>query len=134
MSIRLRYGVTVSVSSSPADSKDLGNVCLNVSSDEPNEGGVWKTRVLAGATVTLPLDSIAAAVFLMLRIVPSDPTLTLTSVGVALNGGTPLDVAPVSGAAESTFLMSAKSLTSLQIINTDPAAVDVDIVIATAGD
>jgi hypothetical protein len=55
-------------------------------------------------------------------------------VGVALNGGTALDVAPVGAAAESTFLMSAKSLTSLQIANTDPAAVDIDIVIATAGD
>lgn len=134
MSIRLRYHVTTSISSSPSDSKDLGNICIDVTSDGPNEGGIWKTRVLAGATVILPLDSIAAAVFLMLRIIPADPTLTLTSVGVALNGGTPLDVAPVSGAAESTFLMSAKSLTSLQIINTDPAAVAVDIVIATAGD
>ena len=134
MSVRLRYHVTTSISSSPADSKDLGNLCLDVTADTPNEGGIWKTRVLAGATVVLPLDSIAAAVFLMLRIIPSDPTTTLTSVDVSLNGGSALAVAPVGTAAESTFLMSAKSLTSLQIANTDPAAVDVDIVIATAGD
>lgn len=134
MAIRLRYRVETSVSSSPADLKDLGNVCLDVMSDLPSEGGIWKTRVLKGVTVTLPLDSISSAVFLMLRIVASDPTETLTPVSVTLNGDATLSVAPVPGAKESNFLMSAESLTSLQIANTATGAVDVDITIGTAGD
>jgi hypothetical protein len=48
VSIRLRYHVETSVSSSPADTKDLCNVCLSVTSDLLSEGGIWKTRVAAG--------------------------------------------------------------------------------------
>lgn len=134
MAIRLRYRVETSVSSSPADLKDLGNVCMDVMTDAPSEGGVWKTRILHGATVTLPLDSISSAVFLMLRVVASDPTETLTPVNVTLNGTATLSLAPVSGAKEANFLMSAESLTSLQISNTATGAVDVDVTIGTAGD
>lgn len=134
MAIRLRYHVETSVSSSPADTKDLGNVCLNVTSDLPSEGGIWKTRVAAGADVVLPLDSITEAVFLMLRVIPADPTQTLTPVSITLNGTATLSLAPVGQSQESTFLMSAEALTSLQITNTDPAAVPIDVVIGTAGD
>lgn len=134
MSIRLRYHVETSVSSSPADTKDLGNVCLNVTTDIPSEGGIWKTRVAAGADVLLPLDSIAEAVFLMLRILPADPTQVLTPVDITLNGSATLTLAPAGDAKESTFLMSSLSLTSLQIANTDPAAIAIDVIVATAGD
>ncbi len=134
MSIRLRYHIETSVSSSPADTKDLGNVCLNVTTDMPSEGGIWKTRVAAGADVVLPLDSIAEAVFLMLRILPADPTQVLTPVDITLNGTATLTLAPAGDAKESTFLMSALSLTSLQIANTDPAAIAIDVIVATAGD
>lgn len=134
MSVRLRYHIEASVSSSTADTKDLGNVCLDVLSDSPNEGGIWKTRVAALATVTLPLDSISEAVFLMLRIVSADPTLTLTPVEVTLNGTATLTLAPVGTSKESNFLVSSAGLTSLQIANTDPSAVAIDVVIGTAGD
>jgi hypothetical protein len=134
MTVRLRYHLAVTISSSPSDSKDLGNVCIDVTSDSPNEGGVWKTRVAAGATVVLPLDSISAAVFLMLRVIPADPTQVLTPVGIVLNGGTPLSLAPVGNSPESTFMMTAAALNSLEIQNTDTAAIDIDIVIGTVGD
>lgn len=134
MAIRLRYHIETSVSSSTADTKDLGNVCLDVLSDSPSEGGIWKTRVLKTVTATLPLDSITSAVFLMLRIVAADPTETLAPVTITLNGTATLVLAPVGSAKEANFLMSAGGLTSLTIANTDVDAVDVDITIGTAGD
>lgn len=134
MSVRLRYHIEASVSSSTADTKDLGNVCLDVLSDAPNEGGIWKTRVAAGDTVTLPLDSISEAVFLLLRIVSADPTLTLTPVDVTLNGTATLSLAPVGTSKESNLLVSSAGLTSLQIANTAVGSVAIDIVIGTAGD
>jgi len=134
MTVRLRYHVTTSISSSPADTKDLGNVCLDVTSDSPSEGGVWKTRVAAGADVVLPLDSISEAVFLMLRVIPADPTQTMAPIDITLNGSATLTLAPVGSTREATFLMSAEALTSLEIANNKPDAVPVDIVIATAGD
>lgn len=134
MAIRLRYHIEASVSSSPADCKDLGNACFNVVSDAPSEGGIWKTRVLKNTTVTLPLDSITEAVFLMLRIVASDPTETLTPVRITLNGDATLSVAPVPGTKEANFLMSAEALTELIVSNTANNAVDVDIIIGTSGD
>ena len=134
MAVRLRYHIEASVSSSPADTKDLGNACFNVVSDAPSEGGIWKTRVIRNTTVTLPLDSITEATFLMLRIVASDPTETLTPVNITLNGTATLSVAPVGGTKESHFLMSAEALTSLTVSNTATGAVDVDIIIGTYGD
>lgn len=134
MAVRLRYHIEASVSSSTADCKDLGNVCVDALSDAPNEGGIWKTRVAANATVTLPLDSITAATFLMLRIVSADPTLTLTPVSITLNGTATLTLAPVGTTKESNFLITSDGLTSLQVANTATGAVAIDIIIGTAGD
>ncbi len=134
MSIRLNYRIGVAVSSSSADLKDLGNVTFDVTSDTPSEGGVWKTRVAAAATVTLPLDSITAATFLMLRIVASDPTETLTPVAITLNGTATLELAPVGSSKESNFLISSSGLSSLSVANTDDDAVSIDVTIGTAGD
>ena len=134
MSVWLRYHIEASVSSTSADMKDLGNACFNVVSSTPSEGGIWKTRVLKNTTVTLPLDSITEATFLMLRIVASDPTETLTPVNITLNGTATLSLAPVGDAKESNFLMSAEALTSLEVANTHVDAVDIDIIIGTSGD
>lgn len=134
MAIRLRYHIETSISSSPADTKDLGNVCVDVTSDSPSEGGIWKTRVVAGADVVLPLDSITSAIFLMLRVIPADPTLEMTPVDITLNGTATLALAPVGPAKEANFLMSAEGLTSLQVANNRANAIDVDIIIGTAGD
>jgi hypothetical protein len=134
MTVRLRYHIEASVSSSTAECKDLGNVCLDVRTDSPNEGGIWKTRVAAGATVNIPLDSITEAVFLFLRIFAADPTQTLTPVDITLNGTATLRLAPVGNARESNFLITSDGLTSLEVANTDAAAVPVDIIIGTAGD
>ena len=134
MAVRLNYHIEASVSSSTADCKDLGNVCVSCVSDSCNEGGIWKTRVSAGASPTLPLDSISAAKFLMLRIVAADPTQTLTPVAVTLNGTATLSLAPVGTLREANFLMTSDGLTSLQVANTATGAVDIDVIIGTAGD
>ena len=134
MSVRLRYRIETSVSSSPADLKDLGNVCLEVTADSPSEGGIWKTRVAKNTAPTIPLDSITSAVYLMLRFVPSDPTETLAPIEVTLNESATLTVLPVGAAKEAHFLISSAGLTSLEISNMDTLAVDADVTIATCGD
>lgn len=134
MAVRLSYHIEASVSSSPSDAKDLGNACFNVTSDAQSEGGIWKTKVLKNVTVTLPLDSIVEATFLMLRVTASDPTETLTPVNITLNGTATLGLAPVGNTKEANFLMSAEALTSLTVSNTALNAVDIDVIIGTAGD
>jgi hypothetical protein len=134
MSVRLRYRIETSVSSSPADLKDLGNVCLEVTSDAPSEGGIWKTRVLKNTNPVLPLDSISEATFLFLRIIPADPTETLAPINVTLNGTATLTLLPVGTSNTAHFLISSAGLTSLQIANNDNLAVDADVTIGTCGD
>ncbi len=134
MSIRIRFKLAVAVSSSNKEENDLGNFKAEVVSDEPNEGGCWKTTVAAGATVTLDLDNITVASFLMLRATPKDPTETLTPVTLTLNGGATFVMDPVGTMQESYFLLTSSSITSVTLANADAAAVDIDVVIGTAGD
>jgi hypothetical protein len=136
MSIRLRYKLSVAVSSSQAEENDLGNTKYEVVSDSANEGGVWKTTVAAAATVTLNLDNIASAKFLMLRFTPKDPTLVMTALVLTLNGTIVLPPINPVGAAqdEAIFMISTSGITAVQIANTDVAAVAVDVIVGVAGD
>lgn len=135
MSVRLRYKISVAVSSTPAEENDLGNVKYEVVADSTNEGGVWKTTVANAVTATLPLDSITSAKFLLLRITSKDPTLEMAPVTITLNGTITLPpIGPVGDMKEAIFMISTTGITSLSVANTDPSAVTVDIVVGTAGD
>lgn len=135
MSVRLRYKVSVAVSSTNAESNDLGNTAFEVVTDAPNDGGVWKTKLAAGQTRTLNLDDITSATFLMLRMTPTDPTLQMTPVNLSLNGAVqPLTLKPIGDMDETLFLATTQSITQVTVANTDPAAVDIDIIIGTSGD
>lgn len=134
MSVRLRYKVTAAVSSSSAEENDLGNSKFEIVDDTPSEGGSWKTTVAPATTDVIDLDNIASAKFLSLRFAPKDPTLTLTAVGVILNGGPALQVQPLGAAKEAHFLISSAGITSLSLANTAVGAVAVDVTICVAGD
>lgn len=135
MSVRLRYKMYVAVSSSQAEENDLGNSKFEVVTDSANEGGVWKTTVAALTTMTLNLDDIATAKMLMLRFAPTDPTQVMTAVTLTLNGTAVLPpVYPVPGSQEAVFLLSTSGITSVQVANTDPASVKLDIIVGVVGD
>lgn len=132
--IRLRYKVSVAVSSSSAEENDLGNAKIEVVSDVPNEGGVWKTTLAAATTMALSLDGIANASFLMLRFTPKDPTQTMTPVALTLNGATPaLTIEPCGDMDEAIFMISA-AITTVSIANLQVGAVPLDVVVGVAGD
>ena len=134
MSVRLRYKVSVAVSSTSAEENDLGNSKFEIVDDTPSEGGSWKTTVAALATDVIDLDNIASAKFLTLRMAPKDPTQTMLAIGVSLNGGPALMVVPVGAAKEAHFLISSAGITSLSLANTQVGAVPVDVTIGVAGD
>lgn len=136
MSVRLRYKLSVAVSSTNAEDNDLGNTKFEVVADDNNEGGVWKTTVAAAATVTLNLDNITSAKFLFMRFTPKDPTLKMTALVLTLNGTIVLPpIYPVGSTQdEAIFMISTSGISSVQIANTDASAVAVDIIIGTSGD
>jgi hypothetical protein len=135
MAVRLRYKMYAAVSSSSAEENDLGKVQSEVCVDDLNEGGAWKTTVVAAAVaVSLPLDSIASAKFLAVKVSPKDPTQTMTQVDLILNGATTLQLFPAGAAKEAHFIVSSAGITSLAVTNNQAGAVAVDVVIAVAGD
>ncbi len=134
MTVRLRYKMEVSVSSTSAEDKDLGNVKVDVCADDTSEGGCWKTTVAAAATETLDLDNIASATFLALRIAPKDPTQTMTAVTVTINGGAAFALLPVGAAKEAHLMLSSTGITSVTVANTQPSAVALDVTVSVAGD
>jgi hypothetical protein len=134
MSIRLRYKVSVAVSSSQAEENDLGDVNYEVVTDSPNEGGAWKTTLAAATTMTLNLDDITTAKFLMLRMTPKDPTQVMTAVGLTINGVALPALYPIGDMNESIFMMTTSGITAVVLANTDPSAVPVDVIVGVAGD
>jgi hypothetical protein len=134
MAIRLRYKVSVAVSSSSAEENDLGNAKIEVVSDAPNEGGVWKTTLAAATTMVLSLDGITNASFLMLRFTPKDPTQVMTPVALTLNGATPaLTIEPCGDMDEAIFAISA-AITSVSIANLQAGAIALDVTVGVTGD
>lgn len=136
MSVRLRYKLSVAVSSSLAEENDLGNTKFEVVSDDSDEGGVWKTTVAAATTVVLNLDNITSAKFLMMRFTPKDPTQVMTPVVLTLNGTIVLPPITSVGSTqdEAIFMISTSGITAVQVANTDVASVPLDIIIGTSGD
>jgi hypothetical protein len=134
MSVRLRYKLSLAVSSSQAEENDLGNTKFEVVSDSCNEGGVWKTTLAAATTMTLNLDDITTAKLLMLRMTPKDPTQKLTAVGLTINAAVLPALYPVGDMNETIFMMSTSGITAVVLSNMDPAAVPVDVIVGVSGD
>lgn len=135
MSVRLRYSIIASVSSTSAEEKDLGNVSYEVVNDDSGEGGVRKTLLAAGVTdVSVMLTEISAARFVLIKTNAHDPTETLGAITVKKNvvGGEPITIEPLPGAKSAHFLMATTGITDLFASNA--GTVDVDIIVMAVGD
>lgn len=135
MSVRIRYRIEVSISSTSAEEKDLGNVVYEVVNDDSDEGGTRKTTLAAAATdVSVMLTEIAAAKFILIRTNAKDPTETLGAITVKQNSdaGEAIVIEPLPGASEAHLLLSTTGITD--IFATNSGTVDVDITVMAVGD
>lgn len=135
MAVRVRYKLEVAISSTTAEEKDLGNVKWEVVTDGIGEGGGWKTTLAAAAAdIQIPLDSIAAAKFLVVRTNAKDPLNTPGTINIRRNTvmGEEIAIVPLPSSAEGHFLLSTTGLTALYASN--PGTVDMELTILVGGD
>lgn len=135
--VRLRYKIQISVSSTTAENKDLGNAAYECVIDSEAEGGSWKTQVNAGVeNLQLFLPNVASASFLMLRITSVDPNDIPNSLFIKRNAidGEPLEIAPFSGPKEGHFLMTTRELSALYVTNSGSTDMAVTIFCVGAGE
>lgn len=134
MSVRVRYAVAASVSSTSAEEKDLGNVKFEVVTDAETKGGSWKTVLLASAAdVQLHLDTITTVQLLVIRTNAVDPNESPVGITIKRNstGGETILIKPVGDAKEGIMILSTDGLTSLYASN--PGSVDMNLTITAVG-
>jgi hypothetical protein len=86
MPVRVRYNITYSISSTPAEERDLANPQYEVVTDSQQDGGITKTLVAAGQqNVPLNILNLADAGFLVIRINSRDPTLPPNAIVIGIN-------------------------------------------------
>jgi len=135
MSVRIRYRIEASVSSTSAEEKDLGNIACEVVDDDSGEGGVRKTLLAAGATdVSVMLNEISDARFVLIRTNAKDPTETLGAIDIKKNaiGGEVTTIDPLPGATEAHLVMVSSGITDL--FATNSGTVDTYITVMAVGD
>ena len=136
MAVRVRYKIEVSVSSTSAEEKDLGNGKFEVVVDSQNEGGSWKTTLAAGATdVQIQLPNVASAKFILVRVNPKNPNDVAANVTLRKNNilWEAMVLAPLSTSKEAYWLTTTDSLTSLYATNGSGSVV-MEISVFVAGD
>ena len=135
MSVRVRYKLETAVSSTTAEEKDLGNRRYEVVSDGLNEGGSWKTRLLAGATdVNLSLRDVSSARLLVVSTNTVDPNELPGTIQIKRNstGGEVIEIVPLPSSKQGHFMITTQGLTAIYASN--PGTVNMEIVLAVAGD
>lgn len=135
MSVRLRYKIEASVSSTSAEERDLGNVSYEVVDDDSGEGGVRKTLLAAGVTdVSVMLTEISDARFVLIRTNAKVATDTLGPIDIKKNGagGEVTTIDPLPGATEAHMLLVTSGITDL--LATNSGTVDTEITVMAVGD
>jgi len=135
MSVRVRYKIEASVSSTSAEEKDLGNVAYEVVNDDAGEGGVRKTLLAAGVTdVSVMLTEISTARFILIRTNPKTSTDVLGAITIKKNviGGEATTIEPLPGATEAHLLLATSGVTDL--FATNAGTVDTEITVMAVGD
>jgi hypothetical protein len=133
--VRVRYKLSASVSSTPAEERDLGNIACEVVSDDVEDGGAWKTKLAAGAAAAqIPLDSIVSATVLILRTNAKDPNESPNGITLQINdpSGQIFTIQPVGYAREGHFLLTTSGITAIYLGN--PGSVDMEVTILACGD
>ena len=136
MSVRVRYGVQVSVSSnSDTEEADLGNLAYEVVDDQQGEGGARKFTLVAGASdVVIALGNVADAkmIFIMTNAKdPLDDPVTI-ELNFPLTTNDDIKVKPLGNAKQGHFMLSTDSLTALFASN--PGAIDMELTLVVVGD
>lgn len=132
---RVRYRIEASVSSTSAEEKDLGNLAFEVVNDESDEGGTRKTLLAAGATdVSVKLNEVSSAVFLLIKTNTQDPTQALGTIEIKKNavGGEVTEIVPLPDATEGHMLLSTSGITDLFASN--PGTIPTYITVMGVGD
>ena len=136
MSVRVRYKITATVSSTSAEEADLAKQAWEVVTDVENEGGSWKSVLQAGDTdVAIRLGNLAVARILIIRTNAKDPTQTPVAVTFKKNSNTgeAISVLPLGDAKEGHLLLTTDSITALYA-SVDGGGVPMEVTVISAGD
>lgn len=134
MTVRLRYSLAASVSSTSAEAKDLGNVKFEVVSDSDTKGGTWKTVVAQSTTdAQLAMDNITSVQFILIRTQTSDPNDDPVQLTFKKNSamGEAIIVKPVDGSTEGLLALTTTGLTALYVTNA--GSVDMVVTLTVVG-
>jgi len=135
MSVRVRYGLTAAISSTTAESKDLGDGSFEVVDDSLGEGGARKITLPGSAVdVAISMCDVADAKFLAIRVEPKDPNDDAHRVNFRLNSptGDEIPIIPLGSDKEAYLMMTTTGLVSLYATNT--GATDMSLTLFVAGD
>lgn len=135
MAVKLNIGVTLSVSSSCTDEKDLGNVKVSQSTQSTNEGGSRKFKLAAGVTdQAIDLGNITTVRFIFIKTQPVNENDVGQAITIKRNGigGEAIQIKPFTSGKVGLFMLTTDSLTSLYATNS--GTIDVEITLALAGD
>lgn len=135
MSVRVRFRMEASVSSTSNEEKDLGNVCYEDVTDALGEGGSRKNLIVASASdVDITMTEIADASFVLIRTNARTSTDTPGTIEIKKNGigGEVIDVVPLASTREGFLLLTTTGITALYASN--PGTVDMEVTVIAAGD
>ena len=134
MAVRVRYKIEVSISSTTAEDKDLGNHNYLVISDSAAEGGSRKVVLAAGVTdVVISMRELATAKFIVIRTNALNASETPGTITFKKHStlGEETSIVPLSSSG-GHFLLSTDSVTALYASN--PGTVSMEITVIVAGD
>lgn len=135
MPVRIRYKLDISISSTSAEDKDLGNGVYEAVTDDFGEGGVRKFT-LAASTTDLPLDigNVTTARFVAIRTNAKDPTQDPVEITVKRNdvANDEIPITPMDSTKEGHLLFSTSGVTSLFASNA--GSVDMELTVFVSGD
>ena len=135
MTVNVNLNIAMSVSSTSAAEKDLGNLSTSLSSNAMGEGGTRKFLLAAGSTdVELELTNISDIRLLFIKVSPKNDNDPAQGITIKRNdvAGESIPIVPFDDKKIGYFLLTTDSLTSLYATNA--GSVDVELTIGSAGD
>lgn len=135
MTVRARYRIEASVSSTTAEEKDLGNLKMEQACDSQADGGSRKNVVVALASdVDITPRQLTTTRMLLIRTAAKNPNDTPATINLKKNStlGEEWAIVPLSGTREGYFVTTTDSVTALYVSN--PGSVDMEVTVMAAGD
>jgi len=135
MPVRVRYSIKLSISSTTAEEKDLGNLAFEIVSDALGEGGTRKFTIPVGAVdVPVALGNVTSASLLLLRSIAKDPTCTVGALKFRRNTvvNPQEDLVPLGTQKEAHAIITTTGLTGLFVSNA--GSTEAELTVGVAGD